>query len=306
MTKLRIQARRMLRSCRFILEHPLSRRHRAAALWRYARFHIRHLVFRGPSVYPWLGGLRVLADRGLDLGAVAGNLYTGLADFEEMGFLLHFLRPGDLFVDIGANVGMYTMLASGICGADTIAAEPSPRALRLLGAHLCLNGLESRVKVHPVALGASPGVLPFREDLGPMSRVVGQRENNSGLEEFIHVPCVTLDQLLNGRSPIGIKIDVEGYESLVLRGGLKTLRGQALQAIIIEMLNSEKDTLIENHQTLLQAGLRPVRYEPFTRSFVPLDTFRNDQFNTLYLRDLGFVERRVLSGPRIDLYGEAF
>jgi hypothetical protein len=41
-----------------------------------------------------------------------GNLYVGLHEFEEMAFLLHFLRPGDLFADVGANVGSYTILAA--------------------------------------------------------------------------------------------------------------------------------------------------------------------------------------------------
>lgn len=58
---------------------------------------------------------------------------------------LHFLRPGDLFLDIGANVGTYTVLASGVCGGKIMAFEPDPRTLRHLQRNIELNQLENLV-----------------------------------------------------------------------------------------------------------------------------------------------------------------
>ena len=55
-----------------------------------------------------------------------GNIYTGLHEFEDMMFLLHLLRPGDIFVDAGANIGSYTVLASAVVGAKSISFEPVP------------------------------------------------------------------------------------------------------------------------------------------------------------------------------------
>lgn len=300
MIQVRVQIRRMVRSVRFILRHPLTRRKRVAALWRYVRFHVRHMVFPRPAVYPWLGGLRVLADRGLELGDVVGNLYAGLADFEEMGFLLHFLRPGDLFVDVGANVGMYTMLASGVCQAKTVAVEPAPQAWKVLMPHVYLNGLDSRVEAHPVALGASAGRLPFRGDLGTMSRIASEKEVHGRMGQLIHVPVVTLDALLGERVPTLIKVDVEGYESQVLHGALKALRGHGLKAVIIQMVYGNPN---ENHEMLFESGFRPAHYDHFTRSVSLLDCFREDQFNTLYLRELDFVEQPVLAESIIEING---
>jgi hypothetical protein len=57
---------------------------------------------------------------------LTGNLYAGLHEFSEMGFLLHLLRQNDLFVDVGANLGSYTVLASAVCQARNIAFEPVP------------------------------------------------------------------------------------------------------------------------------------------------------------------------------------
>lgn len=292
----------MLRSVRFILRHPLARRNTSAALWRYVRFHVRHAVLRAPAVYPWLTRLRVLADRGLDFGAVVGNLYTGLADFEEMGFLLHFLREGDLFVDIGANVGMYTLLAPGICGAATMAAEPSPRNWNLLMVHLYMNALSSRVEVHQVALGAAPTRLPFRDNMGTWSKIVSEAELHGGLkEEFIEVRVTTANLLVGERKPAVLKIDVEGYEPQVLRGASRTLQSPTLKGIIIEMLDCDRGK--QSHEMLLRAGFHPACYNPFSRSLTLLDTFREDQLNTLYVRDVAAVRQRVLAGPTMKILG---
>ena len=57
---------------------------------------------------------------------MTGNIYCGLAEFADMAFVLHVLRAGDLFVDIGANAGAYTLLASSVAGAKTTCFEPVP------------------------------------------------------------------------------------------------------------------------------------------------------------------------------------
>ena len=53
-----------------------------------------------------------------------GNYYVGLLEFEEMAFAIHFLDNSDIFFDIGANIGSYSILASGISKSRTIAFEP--------------------------------------------------------------------------------------------------------------------------------------------------------------------------------------
>jgi tRNA G37 N-methylase Trm5 len=53
-----------------------------------------------------------------------------LGEFEEMAFVMHFLRSGELFVDVRANVGAFTVLAAGVAGAEVRAFEPNPGNLR--------------------------------------------------------------------------------------------------------------------------------------------------------------------------------
>jgi hypothetical protein len=66
------------------------------------------------------------------MACATGNIYTGLHEFEDMSFLLHFLRPADLFIDIGANVGAYTIFASGIVAATSISIEPISQIFEIL------------------------------------------------------------------------------------------------------------------------------------------------------------------------------
>ena len=77
---------------------------------------------------PWIGGQRLSIRRGMR--GATGNIYVGLHEFADMMLTLNFLREGDLFLDIGANVGSYTVLASGICRAVTWAFEPDPGTVR--------------------------------------------------------------------------------------------------------------------------------------------------------------------------------
>ena len=66
------------------------------------------------------------------MAGATGNIYVGLREFEDMAFLLHLLRPDDLFVDVGANIGSFTVLASGAVGARSLAIEPIERTFNIL------------------------------------------------------------------------------------------------------------------------------------------------------------------------------
>lgn len=91
----------------------------------------------------------------------SGNLYCGLHEFEDVGFLIHYLRPDDLFLDIGANVGTYTVMAAGVTGSSVLAFEPIPTTYARLLSNLRVNSLNSRVVALNIGLGAESGCLVF-------------------------------------------------------------------------------------------------------------------------------------------------
>ena len=68
-----------------------------------------------------------------------GNIYCGLDEFQDMAFLLHALRKEDLFVDIGANVGSYTLLACSAIGAKGYCVEPVPSTYHRLMVNIRYN-----------------------------------------------------------------------------------------------------------------------------------------------------------------------
>jgi len=92
----------------------------------------------------WIGGTRLAARRGMT--GLTGNIYAGLHEFADMAFVLHFLRPCDLFVDVGANVGSYTILASGVVRCHTVAFEPDPLTAAALERNINLNQIADLVE----------------------------------------------------------------------------------------------------------------------------------------------------------------
>ncbi len=103
----------MLRkTLRYILVHPLSKRNRTKAFLKYLCWQIGYRLNPYPIIYPFVEKSKLIIAKGMT--GATGNIYVGLHDFEKMGFLLHLLRPEDLFADVGANIGSYTILASGV------------------------------------------------------------------------------------------------------------------------------------------------------------------------------------------------
>jgi hypothetical protein len=98
----------LMQTARFIRRHPLTRNAPVAAIVRFAGWQVASRM-RTEIVVDWIGGAKLAVRRGMT--GATGNIYCGLHEFAEMGFLLHLLRPGDVFVDVGANVGSYTVLA---------------------------------------------------------------------------------------------------------------------------------------------------------------------------------------------------
>src|ERR1035437_5920947 len=130
--------KRLLNILKFIIKHPLSGKHKIKALYKFFRWQFTQLISPRLVVQPFIGKTKLWARKGME--AATANIYTGLHEFNEMGFLLHFLQPGDTFVDVGANIGAYSILASGVIGSRTISIEPVPTTFNTLQKNIVLNG----------------------------------------------------------------------------------------------------------------------------------------------------------------------
>jgi FkbM family methyltransferase len=221
-----------------------------------------------------------------------GNIYTGLHEFHDMAFALHFLRPEDVFADVGANVGSYTVLASGVARAHTIAFEPDPGTANHLRANVHLNGISDRVCIHVAAVGEKIGVARFSIGRDTENQVV-----TSGAQEWREVPVETLDIAVGERIPAFIKIDVEGYEPHVLRGAPRVLADPRLKAVLTE--NRSTPVL----DMLASAGFREAAYDGFCRKLLP--TGEVAMANALFLRDPAFVEDRLATAKAVSVLGRS-
>lgn len=286
----------------FIWKHPLSRGRRVENYWRFIAWQLSSRWASGPLVVPFVAGARMRLKRGLS--GATGNIYVGLHEFEDMAFVMHVLRPGDLFVDIGANVGSYTVLAGAVSNAHCIAIEPVPETYRWLLGNVEINGIADRVTTLNIALGSEPGVLQFTAHLDAVNHVASHTEMSD--PRCINVPVRTLDEVVGERRPYLVKMDVEGFESEVLKGGRGTLADPALHGILMELNGSgfrygyDENTLV---QAMLQLGFRLSRYEPFRRKVESQPMNRIGGGNVLFLRHLDEVGDRVAGATPIDVRG---
>lgn len=280
----------------FIWNHPLNANHKLAALTRFVRWQVGSRILGLPVAVDFVDETRLLVATGMH-GATM-SIYTGLQEFEEMAFVLHFLRQADLFVDVGANVGSFTILASGAVGATTISVEPVPYSYRRLVDNIFLNKIGDKVTVLNVALGKEIGQLSFTASMDTVNHVVAEAEIQS---EIIQVPVSTLNTVLHGQAPILLKIDVEGYETLVISGGDQILAQDSLMAVIMELNGSgdrygfSEETL---HKTMLSYGFNTYRYCPFERRLMAFSGKTSKSGNALYIRNPDEVSLRLKASKK--------
>ena len=290
---------------RFISRHSLTRDHQLAAWLRFIRWQIGSRLLKYPLIIPWIGSTKLIIERGM-VGAT-GNFYCGLHEFEDMGFVLHFLRRDDLFLDIGANVGTYTVLAAGVTGSSVMAFEPIPTTHARLLSNLQVNSLNASVVALNIGLGAESGYLVFSADLDSENHVLQTGMQIEG--EITRVNVDSLDNVLGGRMPTMIKIDVEGFETEVIRGGALTFNSPSLMAVLIELNGSGQrygfsEKVIRD--SFVDRGFSPYCYDPFERSLKPIaDNCVNKNTNTLYIRNVKVVQKRLLEGDAFEVLGRS-
>jgi FkbM family methyltransferase len=179
----------------FIAAHPLNRPARLQAIRRFASWQIASRLLPGAAALPFVAGTRLLTEQGMT--GATGNWYCGLHEVDEMGFVLHMLRPESLFMDVGANVGSYTVLAAGAVGATVIAVEPLPSTFAKLQRNIAYNNLTQRVEAQCCGLSEAEGELVFTSGLDTMNRIALPGETLP----TVKVPVRTMDDVCAGRVP---------------------------------------------------------------------------------------------------------
>ena len=180
-------------------------------------------------------------------------LRSGVYERRVAEVILALGEPGDLVLDVGANMGQHTLIAAWH-GMHVHAFEPLPRVAARLRANVALNKLQGRVSVFESAVSSSEGTATLHEmegaDDGSHSLLaLGAAEHRSAVD----VRTVTLDGHLRSEKcgfPALVKIDVEGVEALVLDGAEQTI-GQGRPIVILETGDRLADMLGESAATVI-------------------------------------------------------
>jgi FkbM family methyltransferase len=287
----------IINTIKFIISHPLNKNNKLIALNRFFKWQLSSFLNPYPIIYSFVEDTKMIIWKGLS--GATGNLYCGLHEFQDMSFVLHCLRREDTFIDIGANIGSYTLLASGVIGTNTIAVEPIPATYKSLMNNICLNQLTELVSAINIGLGSEQGKLNFTKSLDTMNHIAKTSD-----KDVIEVPIDTLDNITHNKinTPCIIKIDVEGFETEVLKGADNILKNENTKAIIIELNGSGiiygyDETAI--HEKLILFGYKPFIYKPFERHLIPQNTFGTH--NTIYIKDLEFVKQRLATSRKFKI-----
>ena len=285
----------LLRMLYNYLDHPLGRYDRFGTLARIIRWQLGSRLLGEAVAIPFVNGTRLLIRTGMH--GATGNIYVGFMEFEDMIFALHYLREGDEFIDVGANVGVYSLLAAS-SGANVLAIEPVPTAYEQLIDNIYLNRFLEKLNARNIGVASHNGMLQFSTHSDSTNHVLTENED---IKASVTIAVDSLDKIAINMNPDMIKIDVEGFESEVIDGAQRLLSCNKVKVVLIELNGlgeryGFKDSVIDNK---LQAyGFKPVQYEPFTRQFRILKKNKKNG-NTLYIRSLNEVLTRVKSGKEI-------
>ncbi len=155
-------------------------------------------------------------------------LYNGLREPYATKKFSRYIKPGDVVIDIGANIGYYALQEARLVGeyGKVYAIEPVGESVRRLKNNIALNYYRN-IEVFEMAVG---------DRNGDATLFVNEESNLSGLSDIAHrdyqqcclVPLITLDKFIEGkRHPDVIRMDVEGYEYEIVKG----MKGLLMQDI---------------------------------------------------------------------------
>lgn len=172
-----------------------------------------------------------------DVSCLIAYSHDGLYDYDFMNFFIRFIDSEDIVLDVGANIGAYTLLFARCASRGRVVAfEPELTAFARLSENVGRNGLEARVRLVNIAVGGEVGTLRFSVGDKSSTHHVALDRDDPPLKTM-EVLCTTLSDEATLQSIDRcdfVKIDVEGYEESVIAGGQAFIQRTRPKAILFE------------------------------------------------------------------------
>ena len=238
-------------SLQWAWNHPANSQSRVRGATHVLRYWVGSRVLGRPTLIVEREGIQ-FAVRPSAHG-LTKVMYAFPPDYWEMILWSKVLTRGDLFVDVGANAGVYSMWAASL-GADVVAYEPSEDSWADLQTNVKLNRWP--IDTRMVAVGAAVGEVLLTTGLDAMNHIVEPREGY--VDCVAKVPITTLDAAFPGRIR-GLKVDVEGHESEVFQGAQQLLTDRRVDLIQFEWNGLGRDRLVSAPSILQDNGYRLYR-----------------------------------------------
>ncbi len=246
-----------------VVSNPIVRKHRVRGVLRLWAWEVWRRTIRRPIEVVFENGVRLQFPPATMLAGVVAA--TGSHEPMEQTFLLHLVRPGDLAVDVGANIGIYSLGLAGL-GVKVWAFEPSSAIRPALTHNVQLNRAEDRVRVLPFALGSENGRALFTSNLEGTNHVVtGKVIGPTETVELRTLDDVVADPAMGlvGEDVFLLKVDAEGEDEAVLVGA-RALLERCQPVVIVETWGGGEGV----RRLLEKQGYHVYRYEPCARQLI--------------------------------------
>ena len=165
---------------------------------------------------------------------ISGNIaFNGFYELELSREIARLSCEGTVFVDVGANMGYFSLLWAGLNPHGRVTAfEAAPRNIKLISHNIDQNRLADRITLVPKAAGHKTGTIHF--NTGPIDQTGWGGISNDASAHNIDIPIVRLDEELPDSMIDVLKVDVEGADTWVLYGCEKLLRKRLIRRIFFE------------------------------------------------------------------------
>lgn len=234
--------------------------------------------------------------------SASGLVCYGFLEWDETVFMIRFLRPGDRFLDIGANIGTFSVVAGAfVPELEMVSVEPGDEARTMLIENLILSGLPTDRVVGDV-VGESVGQVRFTTGLDVLNAVATEDAT-----DVVTLDQTTVDELADGSAFNLMKVDVEGVELSVFKGAATQLALRPGPVILFELNGFCRKYGVEPFEIidfLGAAGYRVYEYSGVTDELVEY-TGRDvpNSHNLVATTDVEMVRERLQSArPPVDVF----